>query len=255
MREVMLPGTGLKVSRFIFGTGSLHHLGRDTNAERLLDAAADHGFSHFDTAPYYGLGLGETLLGRLLRRRPHCTATTKVGLYPRLDGGTRLAMLAGKSAGRLIPPLSRPHADWSVRRAKVSLERSLRRLGRERIELLLLHEPDAALLDSDEWRRWLEEESRVLQFGLAGETEQLLPFARRRDPLARLLQTRDSLARREADAFGDRFPQITYGYVSSGNGGEARTTLEGAFKRQREGAVIVSTRRAERLALYAELAR
>lgn len=254
MRKVVLAGTGLEVSRFIFGTGSLHHLRSDAAAERLLDAAADHGFSHFDAAPYYGLGLGETLLGRLLRRRPGCTATTKVGLYPRLGGGSRLAMLAGKAAGRLVPPLSRPRADWSVRYAKASVERSLRRLGRERIELLLLHEPDAALLDSDEWRRWLEDEPRVLNFGLAGEAARLLPFARRRDPLAPLLQTRDSLARHEADAF-DGFPQVTYGYVSGADGGDARATLAMALERQREGAVIVSTRRVERLSLYAELAR
>jgi aryl-alcohol dehydrogenase-like predicted oxidoreductase len=254
MRKLVLPGTGLEVSRFIFGTGSLHHLGSDAAAERLLDAAADQGFSHFDTAPYYGLGLGETLLGRLLRRRPACTATTKAGLYPRLGGGSRTAMLAGKAAGRLVPPLSRPRADWSVRRAKASLERSLKRLGRERIDLLLLHEPDDALLDSDEWRRWLEEEPRVLHFGLAGEPARLLPFARRQDPLARLLQTRDSLARHEADAF-ETFPQVTYGYVSGADGAEARAMLAGALDRQRDGAVIVSTRRADRLPLYAELAR
>jgi D-threo-aldose 1-dehydrogenase len=255
MRKVTLQGTGLEVSRFIFGTGSLHHLGRDAAAEQLLDAAADHGFSHFDTAPYYGLGLGEARLGRLLRRRPDCTVTTKVGLYPRLGGGTRSAMLAGKAAGRLLPPLSRPRADWSVRRAKASLERSLRRLGRERIDLLLLHEPDAALLDSDEWRRWIEDEPRVLRYGLAGEAERLLPFVRRDDPLARLLQTRDSLVRSEADAFGDRFPEITYSYVSGADNGDVRATLAAALERQSEGAVIVSTRRAERLPLYAELAR
>lgn len=253
MRRVVLPGTGLAVSRFIFGTGSLHHLGSGA-AERLLDAAAEHGFSHFDTAPYYGLGLGEVLLGRLLRRRADCTVTTKVGLYPRLGGGsTRAAMLACKAAGRLVPPLSRPRADWSVRRAKASLERSLRRLGRERIDLLLLHEPDAAMIDSDEWRRWLEDEPRVLHFGLAGETDRLLPFVRRDDPLARVLQTRDSLDRREADAF-DAFPHITYSYVSGAAGGEARAALAGALERQRDGAVIVSTRRADRLPLYAELA-
>jgi len=51
---------------------------------RLLETAYDHGIHHFDTAPLYGQGLAESLLGRFARsRRDRLTITTKFGLLPR----------------------------------------------------------------------------------------------------------------------------------------------------------------------------
>ena len=58
--------------------------------------------------------------------------------------------------------------DWSVKRARSALSASLRRLGRERIDLYLWHEPDLRLIATDEWLRWLEDErARVAWFGVA----------------------------------------------------------------------------------------
>lgn len=65
MRRIILPGTALSVSRFIFGTASLFRAGRRSERLRLLDAAYDHGLTHFDTAPYYGFGSAERDLKRL----------------------------------------------------------------------------------------------------------------------------------------------------------------------------------------------
>jgi len=51
---------------------------------RLLEAAFDHGITHFDTAPLYGQGLAESLIGAFARhRRDRLTITTKFGLLPR----------------------------------------------------------------------------------------------------------------------------------------------------------------------------
>lgn len=63
-----------------------------TGRLRLLEAAFDQGIRHFDTAPLYGMGLAEEVLGRFARsRRGDITITTKFGLAP-----------------RPIPPLLRP---------------------------------------------------------------------------------------------------------------------------------------------------
>jgi len=51
---------------------------------RLLEVAFEEGITHFDTAPLYGQGLAESLLGRFARsRREALTITTKFGLVPK----------------------------------------------------------------------------------------------------------------------------------------------------------------------------
>src|SRR6266513_547691 len=92
MRHVSLPGTEINVSRLSFGTASLHHLRTSRRRQDLLAAAFDHGFTHFDTAPYYGFGIAEEELGRfLIGRRTEVTITTKVGLYPPADAYPNIA--------------------------------------------------------------------------------------------------------------------------------------------------------------------
>jgi aryl-alcohol dehydrogenase-like predicted oxidoreductase len=55
-----------------------------TGRLRLLEAAFDQGITHFDTAPLYGAGLAEEVLGRFCKGRRHnVTITTKFGLLPR----------------------------------------------------------------------------------------------------------------------------------------------------------------------------
>jgi len=55
-----------------------------TGRLRLLEMALDQGINHFDTAPLYGQGQAESLLGTFCRcRRDTLTITTKYGLLPR----------------------------------------------------------------------------------------------------------------------------------------------------------------------------
>src|SRR5262245_49714354 len=141
-----LPGTEVHLSRFAFGTASLHHLSSSRSRRMLLEAAVAHGFAHFDTAPIYGFGLAERELAPLLAAEPSLTVATKVGLYsPGGSEQTWAAVLARKALGRLYPSFSRVHVDLSVKRAEASLHGSLKRLGRERLDILFIHEPDAAL--------------------------------------------------------------------------------------------------------------
>ena len=257
MKQVLIPGTPFTVSRFTFGTARLHHLGPANSQANHLLAASDAGFSHFDTAPLYGFGEAETAFGIAFSKRIDITVTTKVGLYPpgkSYEG--RRTMLARKAAGQLIPYLSRSVANWSVIQARTSFEASLRRLHRERVDFLLLHEPDIALIATEEWQRWLENESdRVGAFGIAGRAPHVSPFVKTDHPLAAVVQTRDGLASREADFLrrAGRDFQFTYGYLSDINKNqEAAKLIIAALSRNRTGSIVVSTRNRERLADYAD---
>jgi aryl-alcohol dehydrogenase-like predicted oxidoreductase len=89
-------------------------------SKQVVDAALDVGVNHFDTADIYGGGQSEVFLGRALgSRRDQAVITTKVGM--RVPEGQR-----GGSESYI-----REHC-----------EESLSRLGTDRIDLYLLHQPD-----------------------------------------------------------------------------------------------------------------
>src|SRR6516225_11112572 len=109
MNQIKLPGTEMFVSRFSFGTAGLFNVGRANARANLLAAAYDHGFTHFDTAPYYGFGVAERDLRPLLRAHPEVTVATKVGIYsPGGEAQPGAAVLLRKAAGKVLPSLSRP---------------------------------------------------------------------------------------------------------------------------------------------------
>lgn len=264
MDIVTLPGTSVRCSRFIFGTASLFNAGGARARRALLEAAVDNGFRHFDTAPYYGFGMAERDLAPVLRAHREVGVTTKVGIYsPGGENQSAAAVLARKAAGRVIPAISRPTVDFAIDRARGALDASLRRLQRDHVELYMLHEPELGLVRTDEWQRWLEDETRagrIGAFGLALTADRLEPFLREAPGLASVVQVLDSLEAREADVlarFG-RPLQITYGYVTSARrAGSTRPVPEilvAALARNPRGAVIVATRRIARLGQYAALA-
>ena len=263
MEAIKIANTDLRVSRFIFGTGSLFNAGPLAKRLAVLEAAVEHGFTHFDAAPYYGFGMAERDLAHVLRKHRALTVTTKVGIYP--PGGEQqstLSILFRKAGGKVFPALSRPTVDFSLQRAQWALEGSLRRLGRDCIDVYMLHEPLLELVNTDEWLKWLEDlcaRGRIRYFGLALTIDRLLPFLKTKSPLADFVQTVDSLRDREADvlpAHGKPL-QITYGYVSAarakGDMSSVADVLSRAVKRNAHGAIIVSTRQPGRMGQYRAL--
>ena len=118
MEQRNLGRTGLTVSALGFGCGAVGGLfvKGDVAAQRqALDEAVAAGISYFDTAPSYGDGASETNLGQVLAESG---APVRVG--------TKVRVLPGDVAD----------AAGVIRR---SLETSLRRLRRERVDLLQLH--------------------------------------------------------------------------------------------------------------------
>jgi hypothetical protein len=268
VKQVVIASTGLSVSRLSFGTASLHHLGTRRARQRLLARAGELGFSHFDTAPLYGSGLAEEELGRFLAARPGVsTVATKVGLYPPDGSRPLIAWLWPERAlSRFWPHLSRPVVSWSLERAERSLHQSLRRLRRDRVDVLFLHEPDPRLLDTDEVRRWLERQraaGHIRYHGLAGEAARFRPWLAKDDGLCQVLQLRDSLALRQADVAleAGRALQFAFGYLSTHRvraGGSPTPVCElvrGALRRVASGSVLVSSRKLEHLEQLCAVAR
>lgn len=262
MKQICIPGTTLRVSRLSFGTGSLHHLPSLARRRALLLAALEAGFTHFDTSPYYGFGLGEIALGSLpIASRQHMTVATKVGLYgPNGSRAWATDVYARKFLGKFLPSLNRAVVDWSLARARESFDGSLRRLNRESVDILLLHEPVAALIRTPEWLQWLESlqlSGRIRLWGVAGEPGLIKAVRLQAEVLAPVIQVRDSLQRHEADGALDlpgtdsRPMQFTYGYLAAQTGTERGQSVEqcllAALSRNATGSVLVSTRRVERI--------
>jgi aryl-alcohol dehydrogenase-like predicted oxidoreductase len=105
----------------MFGTMTFGDTVDEATAAEMVAAALDSGVTWFDTANSYSDGLSEQILGRTLAGRSGITLATKVG-QPQSELGTEHLLSA-----------------HNVRR---SVEASLTRLGRDRVELLYLHKPD-----------------------------------------------------------------------------------------------------------------
>jgi D-threo-aldose 1-dehydrogenase len=119
--------------------GGLYAPVSDEQAAAALEAAWATGIRAFDTAPHYGVGLSEQRIGRFLAGRPRAefVLSTKVG--------RRLVPASGPVDGADgfygTPRLTRVR-DYSRDGVLATLEDSLRRLGVDRVDIALIHDPD-----------------------------------------------------------------------------------------------------------------
>jgi aryl-alcohol dehydrogenase-like predicted oxidoreductase len=127
MQRRSLGSSGFEISRIGLGTwaigGEMWGGQDDEQSVEAIHAAIDHGINWIDTAPIYGNGHSEEVVGRALKQVPAAGRPlifTKFGLHP---GGD-------------LPRRSASAAD-----VRAECEASLRRLGVERIDLYQLHWP------------------------------------------------------------------------------------------------------------------
>jgi D-threo-aldose 1-dehydrogenase len=111
----------------------------DADAEATLAAGWSVGIRFYDTAPLYGFGLAERRLGAFLRQQPResYVVSTKVGRLLRAPDGAAAEDDYYKSGQR-----ERPVFDFSYDGVMRSVEESLLRLGLDRVDVLLVHDPD-----------------------------------------------------------------------------------------------------------------
>jgi D-threo-aldose 1-dehydrogenase len=127
-------------SRLGLGTAPLGNLYAEVSGEdaaATIAAAWAAGIRVFDTAPLYGHGLAERRLGAALsaHSRDEFVLSTKVGrlLVPGTpDGADGFKVSHGQV----------PRFDFSADGVRRSLEESLERLGFDRVDVALIHDPD-----------------------------------------------------------------------------------------------------------------
>jgi predicted oxidoreductase len=138
MKTYKIPNTDLTVSRLGYGTTSLIDWNDDpirpddvTHAARLIHAAREQGITLFDHADLYAFGKCEQVFGRVLKTSP----------------SLRDAIVMQSKCGQLFPPgwqAGQPiRVDLSRAHILSAVEGSLHRLGTDRLDILLLHAPDA----------------------------------------------------------------------------------------------------------------
>lgn len=219
MDKLNLPKSSLEVSKLILGTSKLHNLINESRMIDLLSCAESLGITHFDTSPYYGFGVSETVLGKFLRNRKDLTITTKVGLYP--PGASHdfaWKVLMTKIGGKFISSLSKPKIDFSINLASKSLDQSLRKLNRDCIDLLLVHEPDFNLVNEDDWVEWLTrccEQGKIRDYGIAGEQHKVKKFHSSKLMLNRIIQTRLAIENLDEDHENKVEADIFFGVFTS----------------------------------------
>jgi aryl-alcohol dehydrogenase-like predicted oxidoreductase len=168
METIAIGNTGIAAaSRIALGTwaiGGWMWGGTDEKeAIRTIHAALDRGINLIDTAPVYGFGRSEEIVGKALaqdRRRDRALIATKVGLDWRQGNVFRNA---------------------SAARVRKEIEDSLTRLRTDRIDLYQVHWPDprvpveqtAAALGA------LLEEGKIRAIGVSNFTvDQMIAFQR-----------------------------------------------------------------------------
>lgn len=158
-----LGTTGLHVSALGLGTVKIgrnlgvkyptdFELPSDSEVIQLLDTARELGINLLDTAPAYGNS--EERLGKLLRHREHWVLCSKVG--EEFENG-------------------QSRFDFSAAHTRQSVERSLRRLRTDWLDLVLVHSDgnDEHIINETDCLPTLhdlKQEGLIRAFGLSGKT-------------------------------------------------------------------------------------
>lgn len=143
MRTRPLGNTGIEVSELSLGTWGIAGDGygpvADVDADRVIDRALELGVDLFETADVYGRGSMERRLGVRLPQ-----------------GSARIVTKIGTDRDAL-PPQKRFELDY----LRPAFERSRDRLRRDRLDVVLLHNPGASTMHKTEPFDFLKELKRL----------------------------------------------------------------------------------------------
>ncbi|MEV5081361.1 aldo/keto reductase [Streptomyces sp. NPDC056159] len=138
LKEI-LPG------RLGFGTAPLGDMFRaipDEEALATVEAAWDQGIRYYDTAPFYGAGLAEERLGKVLSVKPRDSyvLSTKVGRVILDEPETAVRELGEKGGIFEHGNPNKMLHEWTAAATERSIEDSLKRLGVDRLDIVWVHD-------------------------------------------------------------------------------------------------------------------
>jgi len=169
--SVDIPGTQLRVSRVALGTwamGGWMWGGTDKReAVATIRAALDQGISLIDTAPVYGFGVSEEIVGQAVAAaglRAQAVIATKVGLEWRAGKVYRNA-----TRGRIMR----------------EIDESLRRLRTDYIDIYQVHWPDplVPIEETAEAMRTLHDQGKIRAIGVSNFSVEQMERFRKVAPL------------------------------------------------------------------------
>jgi aryl-alcohol dehydrogenase-like predicted oxidoreductase len=186
MERARIPGTSLDISRVALGTWAIGGWmwGGTDEAESIatLRAAVEHGVELIDTAPAYGFGRSEEIVGKALAGslRSRVRIATKTGLEWR--NGT---VFRNASRARILK----------------EVDDSLRRLQTDHIDVYQVHWPDplVAMEETAGAMRTLFEQGKIGAIGVSNFSVAQMDLFRRVAPI-HVLQPPYNLFERHIDA-------------------------------------------------------
>lgn len=169
MQQRPLGKTGLNVSVISFGASSLGQEFRKVDiseALRSVHVALDAGMNFIDTAPFYGRGMSEVLLGIALREIP------------------RNRFILGSKLGRY----DLNHFDFSAKRVVESVDVSLHRMGVEYLDICLCHDIEFVEMaqiveETIPALRKVQQQGKVRFVGISGYPIKIFKYVLERIPL------------------------------------------------------------------------
>ncbi|MBL8583091.1 MAG: aldo/keto reductase [Rhizobiaceae bacterium] len=154
--------SGVKASAIGLGTWAIGGWMWGGTDERqsiaAIQASIDEGVTLIDTAPAYGQGLSEEIVGKAIKgRRDKVVLATKCGLVWHTTKGRHFFDYEGRPVHRYLGRESIVH----------EIEQSLRRLGTDRIDLYITHwqDPTTPVAETMEALEALKAEGKIRSIG------------------------------------------------------------------------------------------
>lgn len=141
-----LGNSDLELSAITYGAfaigGTMWGGNEKQDSIKAVHASLDHGVTSLDTAPFYGMGLSEELIGEAIKgkNRDKIQLLTKFGLvWDGSNNGKGDYFFDAEGNGKTFPVYKYASKANIIK----ELEESLKRLGTDYIDLLQIHWPDS----------------------------------------------------------------------------------------------------------------
>lgn len=175
-----LGGSGIEASVVAIGAWAIGGwMWGGTDERKSIEAiqsSLDVGINFIDTAPAYGMGLSETIVGKAIAgRRGKVVLATKCGIVWHTEKGTPFINQNGKTMHRYLGPES----------IRYEVEQSLKRLSTDYIDLYQTHWQDATTPIEETMATLLDlkREGKVRAIGVSNATVEQIEAYRRLGPV------------------------------------------------------------------------